>query len=57
MAHGHSRNYTTLTDATRERIRQIEAKVVDRLVRREVWDDVLASKLQVMLPIANFRFR
>jgi len=39
---------------TRERIRQIEAKVVDRLVRREVWDDVLASKLQVMLADREF---
>ena len=39
---------------TRERIRQIEAKVVDRLVRREIWDDVLASKLQVMLADREF---
>jgi hypothetical protein len=39
---------------TRERIRQIEAKVVDRLVRREVWDDVLAAKLKVMLAEREF---
>jgi hypothetical protein len=39
---------------TRERIRQIEAKVVDRLVRREVWDDILAAKLQVMLADREF---
>jgi len=39
---------------TRERIRQIESKVVDRLVRREVWDDLLAAKLQVMLANREF---
>lgn len=39
---------------TRERIRQIEAKVVDRLVRREVWDDLLATKLHVLLADREF---
>lgn len=39
---------------TRERIRQIEAKVVDRLVRREVWDDLLAAKLHVLLADREF---
>jgi hypothetical protein len=39
---------------TRERIRQIEAKVVDRLVRREVWDDLLAAKLNDLLTDREF---
>lgn len=39
---------------TRERIRQIEAKVVDRLVQQETWDDVLAAKLQVLLADREF---
>ncbi|MFA6122992.1 MAG: sigma factor-like helix-turn-helix DNA-binding protein [Sphingomonas sp.] len=39
---------------TRERIRQIEAKVVDRLIRREVWDDLLAAKLHVLLADREF---
>lgn len=39
---------------TRERIRQIEAKVVDRLVRRETWDDLLAAKLTVLLADREF---
>ena len=39
---------------TRERIRQIEAKVVDRLVRRETWDDLLATKLHVLLADREF---
>lgn len=34
---------------TRERIRQIEAKTVARLVRNEVWDDVLTEKLSKLL--------
>lgn len=39
---------------TRERIRQIETKVVDRLVRREIWDDLLAAKLHVLLEDREF---
>lgn len=39
---------------TRERIRQIEAKVVDRLVRKEVWDDQLAARLHVLLAEREF---
>ena len=39
---------------TRERIRQIEAKVVDRLNRQEVWDDLLAAKLGSMLAEREF---
>ena len=39
---------------TRERIRQIEAKVVDRLVRRETWDDLLAAKLHLLLANREF---
>lgn len=34
---------------TRERVRQIEAKVVGRLIRGEVWDDLLARKLSALL--------
>lgn len=34
---------------TRERIRQIEAKVTARLVREEVWDDILTAKLAGLL--------
>lgn len=39
---------------TRERIRQIEAKVVDRLVRVETWDDLLAAKLHILLADREF---
>lgn len=39
---------------TRERIRQIEAKVVDRLIRMEIWDDILAAKLSAMLAQREF---
>lgn len=39
---------------TRERVRQIETKVVDWLVRREVWDDLLAAKLTVLLADREF---
>lgn len=39
---------------TRERIRQIEAKAVDRLIRREVWDDLLAAKLHSLLADREF---
>lgn len=41
-------------EITRERIRQIEAKVVDRLVRREVWDNILAAKLHILLADREF---
>jgi Sigma-70, region 4/Bacterial RNA polymerase, alpha chain C terminal domain len=34
---------------TRERIRQLEAKAVQRLVRREQWDDLLTRKLKGLL--------
>ena len=34
---------------TRERIRQIEAKTVKRIVREEYWDDLLAEKIAGML--------
>lgn len=39
---------------TRERIRQIEQKVTARLVRKEVWDDILAAKLKKMLTDREF---
>lgn len=39
---------------TRERIRQIEQKVIARLVRQEVWDDILAAKLKTMLSDREF---
>lgn len=39
---------------TRERIRQIEQKVIARLVRQEVWDDILAVKLKTMLSDREF---
>ncbi|MFC3101191.1 DNA-directed RNA polymerase subunit alpha C-terminal domain-containing protein [Altererythrobacter lauratis] len=39
---------------TRERIRQIEDKVVARLVRKEVWDDILAAKLRKILADREF---
>lgn len=39
---------------TRERIRQIEAKVVERLVRQDIWDDILAAKLHNMLVKREF---
>lgn len=39
---------------TRERIRQIEAKVVERLIRQEIWDDILSAKLQSMLAEREF---
>lgn len=34
---------------TRERIRQIEAKTIKRIIRDEFWDDLLASKITAML--------
>jgi hypothetical protein len=37
-----------------ERIRQIEADVVNRLVRQEVWDDILAAKLHILLAEREF---
>ena len=39
---------------TRERIRQIESKVVARLIRSEVWDDLLALKLRKILAGREF---
>ena len=36
-------------DVTRERIRQIEAKAVDRLIKREVWDDELTARLSDLI--------
>jgi hypothetical protein len=39
---------------TRERVRQIEQKVTARLVRKEVWDDILATKLKKMLTDREF---
>lgn len=39
---------------TRERVRQIEQKVTGRLVRKEVWDDILATKLKKMLTDREF---
>lgn len=39
---------------TRERVRQIEQKVTARLVRKEIWDDVLAAKLKKMLTDREF---
>lgn len=38
---------------TRERIRQIEAKVVNRLRREEFWDDLLSAKLVTLLHERN----
>ncbi|MDO9489440.1 MAG: DNA-directed RNA polymerase subunit alpha C-terminal domain-containing protein [Sphingomonadaceae bacterium] len=39
---------------TRERVRQIESALVARLVRQEVWDDLLASKLKLLLSDRDF---
>lgn len=39
---------------SRERIRQIEDKLVARLIRKEVWDDVLALKLREILADREF---
>ena len=39
---------------TRERIRQIESKCIKRLIRQEVWDDVLAEKLKHLLAEREF---
>lgn len=39
---------------SRERIRQIEDKVVNRLIRKEVWDDILALKLREILADREF---
>jgi len=36
-------------DVSRERIRQVEAKVTRRLVREEIWDDLLTHKLTRLL--------
>lgn len=40
-------------DITRERIRQIESKVLKRLRREEFWDDVLSEKLTALLDRRN----
>lgn len=34
---------------TRERVRQIEAKTISKLMREEVWDDILSQKLSLLL--------
>lgn len=39
---------------TRERIRQIESKVVERLIREAYWDDLLTKKLDVLLAGREF---
>lgn len=39
---------------TRERIRQLESKVIDRIVREAYWDDLLTKKLTAMLIGRNF---
>lgn len=39
---------------TRERIRQIEANTLERLVNQEVWDDLLAEKLSTLLRSREF---
>lgn len=39
---------------TRERIRQIESKCIKRLIKQEVWDDVLREKLRVILADREF---
>lgn len=39
---------------TRERVRQLEDKLVTRLIRQEVWDDVLALKLRKILADREF---
>lgn len=39
---------------TRERVRQLEDKLVARLIRQEVWDDILALKLRKILVAREF---
>jgi hypothetical protein len=41
-------------EVTRERIRQIEAKVIKRLQREEYWDDLLTNKLTALLYDRSF---
>lgn len=36
-------------EITRERVRQIESKVIDKIVREAYWDDLLAKKLNALL--------
>ena len=36
-------------DITRERIRQIESKIIKRLIREAYWDDLLTGKLDALL--------
>ncbi|MDZ7872461.1 MAG: sigma factor-like helix-turn-helix DNA-binding protein [Rhizobium sp.] len=38
---------------TRERVRQIEAKALERLLRDEIWDNVLAQKISSLLQDRN----
>ena len=39
---------------TRERIRQIEGKTVEKIIRQEVWDDLLGAKLKNLLSSRNY---
>jgi len=39
---------------TRERIRQLEAKALKRIIRTEYWDDLLAAKLKALLARREF---
>ena len=39
---------------SRERIRQIEEKTIQRLIRDEIWDDVLTAKLTTLLTDRQF---
>lgn len=39
---------------TRERIRQLERRIIDRVTRDAYWDDLLARKLRVMLAGRDF---
>jgi hypothetical protein len=41
-------------ELTRERIRQIEAKVIKRVQREEYWDDLLTKKLTALLRERDF---
>ncbi len=39
----------TVYGVTRERIRQIESKTIKKIIKQEVWDDLLGAKLKVLL--------
>jgi hypothetical protein len=41
-------------DVTRERIRQIESKVLQRLIKDNVWDEILAKKIEALLVDRSF---